>query len=268
MNKQTDQNLSNQIQPAAIDPAGLTPDVSDSVTPTDKIVVMRKNPVPQTSGKKISRKLSKNLLLLQDKSSKKAHAISALKTQCELNGDISMLSVVGSRRGEGASFIAANLGVSFALSGRRTLLVDVNLANPSLHNLFGLSEHARGLTDALSASATPKMKLKIHQTIPNLNLLTAGTSIVGSEGLLLGMSAQRLFRALSSRFDTIIFDTPAALDSAVPDWFAKFSGTALLVARRNRTRMDDVEMVSERLSKHANVVGVAVNNISLFSRLR
>ena len=206
-----------------------------------------------------------DVIVLRKRNSKKARALHALRTRCELAGDVSMLTVAGVNRRSGASFVAANLASSFALAGKQTLIVDVNLSNPRQHTLFGLGVHARGLTDALSEDDASSMKLKIHQAGDNLNVLTVGTDVYSGEDKLLGHAIERLFKAVSSRFDMVVFDAPAIEKSAVADWFAHLSGHSLMVVKQHATRLEDVREAQQRLAQHSNLVGVALNKVPLIS---
>ncbi|WP_289472960.1 P-loop NTPase, partial [Klebsiella pneumoniae] len=62
------------------------------------------------------------------------------------------LMVTSPAAGEGKSTTIANLAVTMAQSGRRTIVVDTDLRRPALHELFG-GQMSPGLTDAMMAAA-------------------------------------------------------------------------------------------------------------------
>ena len=77
----------------------------------------------------------------------------SLRSQLQLRwfdeaGKRTALAIVGTRRGEGRSHLAANLAVTFAQAGERTLLIDGDLRTPRQHKLFKI-ENQMGLSNLL-----------------------------------------------------------------------------------------------------------------------
>lgn len=170
-----------------------------------------------------------------------------------------MLAVVSAARGEGRSFIAANLAVAMSQLGQRTLLVDADLRNPSLHRHFGLNAGA-GLA-ALLANGTEQGHIQSIAALPALSLLPAGAASADAADLLGRPAFRQWLVELSARFDAVVVDTPAADDSADAQIIAAATGAALIVARRNVSRLARVRALADLLSQgHAVVVGTVLND--------
>lgn len=117
-----------------------------------------------------------------------------------------MIWVTSAVAGEGKSFIAANLAIATAQMGRRVLLIDADMRQPSQHiiwqqmNLKGLSDI---LVDQASFSET------VMRPCANLDLLTSGTTPPNPVALLGSQRLTALIEAATQTYDFIIFDTPA-----------------------------------------------------------
>lgn len=169
------------------------------------------------------------------------------------------LAVVSPGKAEGRSHLAANLAVVFSQMGEKTLLVDADLRNPRQHALFGL-DNTRGLSAVLADRAD----LNVISRIPaftDLSVLTAGAlppnplELLGRDGF------DDVMTACSETFDVIIVDTPAAEIGADGQIVTSRCHGALMVARRNRTSLEECRELSEAISAcGAALVGSVLND--------
>ncbi len=169
------------------------------------------------------------------------------------------LAVVSAERHEGRSFIAANLAVVFSQLGEHTLLIDADLRNPCQHQLFGLDNRA-GLSAVLSGRGGPEAIQRIPALL-DLSVLPAGAVPPNPLELLGRALFPQLLKDLAMEFDVIILDSPAAADYADAQTLAARAGAALIVARKNATRISEVKRVAENLAHDkANIVGTVLND--------
>lgn len=169
------------------------------------------------------------------------------------------LAITGVERGEGRSFVAANLAVAFAQMGRRTLLIDANLRDPIQHELFNLPSRV-GLAGILAGRAGLGEIFALER-MPGLAVLPAGPRLPNPQELISRDRLGSLLQDFVNRFDVVLIDTPAASESADAQLLAIQARGALLVARRDVTRsrqliahQGDLEQVG------VCVVGVAYND--------
>jgi non-specific protein-tyrosine kinase len=171
--------------------------------------------------------------------------------------------------GEGKSVVAANLAISMAKAGKNTLLIDANLRHPTIHQLFNLSSHAKGVTNAIVAFRTASsangqqvlMPLIRTVNIPNLSILTSGPLPPVPSELLASNAMQNLLKALNtSGFEAVIFDTPALLGlSDATALASKVDGTIVVIDVAN-ARKNDLEQAKAVLQQAgAHVLGTVVN---------
>jgi chain length determinant protein tyrosine kinase EpsG len=185
-----------------------------------------------------------------------------LRTQSEHEGAPKArraLAVVSQNPGDGKTFFCANLAVSLAQLGERTLVIDADLRGPRLHEVFG-EEPTTGLVGLLSGRQGDRV-IRAVTGVPNLFILPAGISPPNPLELVQGPPFGLLLHELLSKFDHVIVDTPAGeygTDGAV---IAARCGTSLLIARKDRSAVADIQDLLQTLNAaHSKVVGVVMND--------
>ena len=202
-----------------------------------------------------------SLVTITDPRSPAAEAYRTLRTNLSffsLDQPLHTLVVTSPAAGEGKSTAVANLAVTMAQSGRRTVLVDCDLRRPSLHELFG-RPMAPGLTNLVLEELTA---LPLQATeVDNLWLLTSGPTPPNPADFLGASRMDRVLAQLAEAADIVLFDAPpvvAAADAAILG--AKVDGV-LLVIQAGRTRRDQSERARELLEQaKVRIVGVALTN--------
>ncbi|MBF0555615.1 MAG: polysaccharide biosynthesis tyrosine autokinase [Nitrospirae bacterium] len=129
--------------------------------------------------------------------------------------------------GEGKTFTIANLAATLALSGKKTLAIDGNLASPSLHSWFRLSQ-TPGLTDM--SPDKPLSGLIRETSTPGLLVIAAGNTPEPASNILSSSEFKQQLRELSTQFDFILIDTPPVLSSDDAILIGSAAGAMILVA--------------------------------------
>ncbi|WP_417070241.1 chain length determinant protein tyrosine kinase EpsG [Niveibacterium terrae] len=170
------------------------------------------------------------------------------------------LAVVSAEKGEGRSFIAANLAVVFSQLGERTLLIDADLRRPRQHELFKLDPRSSGLSSLLSGRAGSEAIVRIPSLV-GLSVLPAGAVPPNPQELLARAQFSRLLDEAGKSFDVIIIDTPSAASSADSSIVAARSGAALLLARQDFTPAPALLALKGSLAASSvKLVGAVLNN--------
>lgn len=169
------------------------------------------------------------------------------------------VAVLSSARGEGRSFIAANLAVVFSQLGERTLLIDADLRHPGQHRLFGLGER-QGLSNLLLGRVGLECIARVPQ-FRSLSVLGAGSQAPNPQELLAGPRLSQLLERAAAQFDVVIVDTPAAGETADGQIVASRTGAGLLVTRRGRTLARPLQQLRRSLrDSGASVLGTVLND--------
>ena len=137
----------------------------------------------------------------------------------------SALSIISADRREGRTAVASNLACIFAQSGVRTLLIDADLRNPAIHTKFGMAE------------AAPEAAMyRPVRGVENLSVIPATTLIALGLDRFMQSALQSLIVDMSSVFEVIFVDTPAASTSNDYQIAALATTGALCVTRAGVTR--------------------------------
>lgn len=168
------------------------------------------------------------------------------------------LAVTSVDRGDGKSFITANLGVTFAQLGENTLIIDADLRHPTQHTIFGLP-NKMGLSGVLSRRAGLEEIVQIPG-LSNLSVLPSGPLPPNPQELLGRPEFSRLLNELSSVYDVILVDTPSAQQSSDAHVVAQRAGAALIVGRKDRTRSTEIAQLASIMSNSGiQILGATLN---------
>jgi len=168
------------------------------------------------------------------------------------------VAVMSEARGDGRSYIAANLAVVLSQLGGRTLLIDADLRNPSQHALFGL-ENRIGLSALLAGRAGAEAVQQVAG-LGSLSVLPAGVAPPNPQELLARPMFGVLLERLGEHVDFILIDTPPAAESADAQTVAARARAALFVVRRNHSRLWRVQAIAESVARTRTAMLGAVLN--------
>lgn len=173
-----------------------------------------------------------------------------------------VITVVSAGKGEGRTFIAANLAIVFSQQGQRTLLLDADLrAAPGTGQqiLFKLDKSA-GLSGILAGRAGIEAALPVP-SLPGLTVLPTGAVPPNPQELLGRPDFGQLLGTAAQQFDVIVIDTPAGDDFADAEIIAARAGAALMVARKNQSLLPNVALLARRLQDGGvTLVGSVLND--------
>jgi protein-tyrosine kinase len=173
---------------------------------------------------------------------------------------LSKILVTSALPKEGKSFTTANLGqVIVRQHGRRALLIDADLRNPQLHNVFG-AERGPGLGEYLREQ-NDEYSILQRGPMENLFLIAAGEAGPNPAELLSNGRLKVLLRRLEPLFDWIIIDSPPAVPVADAAMLANDCDGVLLVVRSHSTPIDAARRARSEFTGR-NVIGVVLNGVT------
>ncbi len=191
--------------------------------------------------------------------------------------DKKIVLFTSSEQQEGKSTVIANVAISMAQMGKRTLLVELNLRRPTLYKRFGLKREP-GMTDVLLGKVNWQEALKTPTDIiaggldidrllkmpglDNLRVITAGHSIDNISELLNSSKFEEFMADVRKHFDIVLMDCPPVLP--VPDAMTmgcRVDGV-VMIYKVGKTSRDMLKMAKSRL-EHANtrILGIVLNQI-------
>jgi len=209
------------------------------------------------------RNVNPELVSLNQPFSVQAEAFRAIRSQISMRTDPTRttrqaLAVISPASGDGKTYFAANLAIAIAQLGGRVLLIDADLRGPRQHEVFGLRNGA-GLSTILSGRSESQVIQQVD-AIPNLFVLPGGPLPPNPAELVERPAFGLLMRELCSKFDQVIVDTPAAAYGADAAVISARCGSALVLARRNASKVTGLQELVAHLQGSAVEIAGAVMN--------
>ncbi|HEV2130215.1 MAG TPA: polysaccharide biosynthesis tyrosine autokinase [Longimicrobiaceae bacterium] len=215
-----------------------------------------------------SRKLlTRPLVAREDPGSPASEAFRSLRTSLLLSaaqGLPQILVVTSATAEDGKSTTAANLAITLAQQGTRTVLVDADLRKGTLHQIFGL-QRTPGLAELLGGDASLAETLRQVPAGPAgapLDVVPAG-QVPTTPAELLGSEAMRaLLDQLRGRYATIILDAPPLNPVTDTALLALAADGVLLVARSGATDREALQEAAEQVRRlRVPLSGVVLNDV-------
>jgi protein-tyrosine kinase len=209
------------------------------------------------------RNSSPELVTLNQPFSERAEAFRAIRSQLMMRvfTDASprpALAVISPETRDGKSYFAANIAVTLAQLGGRTLLLDADMRGPRQHAVFNLPNNA-GLSGILSGRTVDRVVQQVPG-IASLFVLPVGATPPNPLELVERPAFGLLLRELTSKFDHVVVDTPAACYGTDCMVIASRCGAALLVAKRNASRVAALQELAAAVGDSgAKLAGVVMN---------
>lgn len=191
-----------------------------------------------------------------------AEPFRTLRVSLELRPDSRRGNVVvftSADPGEGKSTIAANYALVSAVNDRRVLLIDADMRNPTLHEVFGLPR-SPGLTEVIVSRLDLASMAQPVPWVKGLHVLTAGTPVPRAGDITGSSTVRELLSRASEDFDIVVIDTPPVLAAADAAHLAAHpaADVAFVVNGKQRTRRVNRAVAKLGLVQ-ANVLGFVVN---------
>jgi protein-tyrosine kinase len=169
-----------------------------------------------------------------------------------------VLAITSAERGDGRSWLAANLATMFAQLGERTLLIDADMRHPRQHRIFNI-DNSVGLSALLTGRAGREIARRIHPQL-RLFVLPAGIIPPNPQELLARPVFDVILDHFAAQFSLVILDTPAACETADAQILAANAGNAVMIARRNCTPQAKLLAAMEMFTDTGvNVIGSVIN---------
>ena len=179
-----------------------------------------------------------------------------MRTSLIVNKDIKTILVTSSDMDEGKTTVISSLAKCFSeLEDKKTLLIDCDLRNPSIHRHFEL-DNEKGLIDVIEEGSFKEYIKKVD----DLHILTTGRKTKKPAELLESDYMKNFIEEAQEYYDYIFIDSPPV--SRVNDAciLANYIDGTVIVSASNEVDIDLAKLTKKRLSKvNANFIGVILN---------
>ena len=216
--------------------------------------------LPQSNGNCLS------LIAYAQPRSPAAESFRALRTSIILSSfgtPPRVILVTSSLPKEGKTTVSANSAIVLAQRGSRVLLVDGDLRDPAIANMFGIT-HDAGLGTIIEGRYRFEDVAVRNPHIPNLSILSSG-SVTSQPAELLGSNKMKeCIARWRGEFDYVIIDTPPCLSFTDAVLLSREADGVILVARWGQTSKAALRAASDVLLQvNANMIGLVLNAYDL-----
>ncbi len=237
--------------------------LNNRVITIDDIANYTNAPVAAT----ISRAKSKQAFITKESRNQVSEQFKTLRTSLQFlmpNPLEKVLMTTSSMGGEGKSFTAINLATVLAISGKKVLLMEMDLRKPRISSALNI-DNSFGFSDYIVSDAVVADIIKPSTLHPDCYLISSGTIPPNPAELLVHEKVNRLFDQVKKEFDYIIIDCPAI--GLVTDalLLSKYTDMVLYMVRQRYTYKKQVSiiqsLINDRRFKKINVVFNDVKDI-------
>ncbi|MFI2744301.1 GumC family protein [Zhouia sp. PK063] len=157
------------------------------------------------------------------------------------------LMITSSISGEGKTFCSINMASVFALSGKKTLLLGLDLRRPRIFEDFNINNEVGAVNYLIG-------ELSLSEIIQssgydNLDIITSGPVPPNPSELIIGEQMEAMIKELKMQYDYIIMDTPPIGLVADALELVPFADVTLFVARQEYTRKGMLKMINDKYEK-------------------
>lgn len=215
-------------------------------------------------------KSNKELIVQKDPKSPVSEVFRTLRTNIQFmnaNKKLKTLLITSTFPGEGKSWVASNLAVTFAQAGNKVILIDADMRKGRQYKIFdvlprpGLSNYLSGMD--LEEGEDPDISKYLQRTeVNNLLIMTAGNIPPNPSELLVSDQMNKLLKDLKSVCDIVVIDgTPCELvtDSVI---LSRIVDSTVIVTAHKETKKDNLERIVKNIkSVGGNLAGVVINKM-------
>lgn len=210
---------------------------------------------------------SSQMVISHNSRSAVAEMFRLLRTNLEFtNANVKkpVVMVTSSGPGEGKSFISLNLGLSLALSGKKTVMLELDLRRPKLGDYLTGESSIKGITNYLVGKESLDNIIQYGKGHRNLALIACGPIPPNPSELILNEKMDALLEELKKRFDYIIIDTPPV--GLVTDALLinKYVTSTLFVVHYKKTKRESLGLIKDlNETKKLTNIGVVLNGTKI-----
>ena len=195
-----------------------------------------------------------------------AEALRSLRSGLTLSGAgrrLKVLAITSALGGEGKSYTIYNLGIAFAATGLKVLIIDADLRRPRQDSLFRVSRK-EGLSNLLAGIGTFDEVIQPHSVVPNIFLLSAGQSTPLASELLESGEIVKILQAARERFDLVLVDNAPVLPVADPVQVASHCDGTIGVLRSGQTSRKALRRFVQVLARNRiHLLGMVIQAVDM-----
>jgi len=176
--------------------------------------------------------------------------------------EINSLLITSEKPASGKSTISANIAVTYAQAGYKTLIIDGDMRKPTQHYIFDLPNNS-GLSNLIINKTTYSESIK-ETRVDNLAILTAGPTPPNPSELIASSKFENIYNELLDHYDFVVIDTPPVNTVTDAQVYAKTVKNCVLVIDTEKNNKTEVKKAKDLLNKAGGkLLGAVLNKMPL-----
>lgn len=167
----------------------------------------------------------------------KQHDVNSTKT----------VMITSSVSGEGKTFCSINIATVFALSGKKTVLVGLDLRKPKIFGDFEIENDIGAVNYLIGQKTLDEVTQKT--SVENLDVITSGPIPPNPSELLINEKMDVLMQHLKDKYDYIVLDTPPVGLVADAIELIEYADASLYVVRQDYTKKEMLSLINDKYKK-------------------
>ena len=205
-----------------------------------------------------------NLIAKEDSKSPITEAYRMIRTSIQFSNKgkgLKIIALTSAGPNEGKSTVVANLAVVMAQAGHKVVLLDCDLRNPSLHNIFNLQN--KGLSNCVMAGENTADVVQ-RSEVQDLDVLTSGPIACYPSELLGSKRMQDVLNELAEKYDYVLIDTPPILSFTDAAVIAGKADGVILLMESGKVK-PALAKEAKQILEHtkSNIIGVILNRVEV-----
>jgi tyrosine-protein kinase Etk/Wzc len=156
-----------------------------------------------------------------------------------------VLLVTSTTPAEGKTFCSLNVAAVYALAGKKTVIVEMDLRKPKIANSLKINNSVKGITHYITGQASFEEIIADVPDFANLYVLPAGIIPPNPSEILMDQKIERLFGLLKENFDCIVIDSPPLGLVSDTKLIAKYADATIYIVRQRVTSKKFLSQVNE-----------------------
>lgn len=206
----------------------------------------------------------KSLVTMRQPKSPASEAFRTLRTNIDFSSferELNNLLITSAVPGEGKSTTAVNLGIAMAVTGKKVLVIDADLRDPSQHKYFEFDNNT-GLTSLMINDELQLINAVRKTNVENFFVLTSGPIPPNPAEILTSKKMRTFVKNLTGIYDMVIVDSPPVIAVSDASILASYLDGVVLVVGAGSVARDEAIHARDQLHKvKANLLGVVLNKV-------
>ena len=207
---------------------------------------------------KVNKKNNKKYIVNAGKITEQIKRIQAKIMINKEEKEIKSILLTATKKGEGTSYIVANLANQFGKLYKKVLIIDANIKEKTLTKK--LAKEGQGLTEIIKNQQVETISNYIEKTnIPNVSILSAGIETIEEE-LFLKEIITNIIEKLKMEYDLILIDSSSINEDIIPLSLANIADETIIIAEKEKTKEEAIIKAKREIeTAGGKIAGIILN---------